>query len=96
MVGTQEIGFINDIKLYPNPVTNSSLTIRFENQTSQLLQFDLFSNDGRNVKTLYNDKVKAGLNDLSFQTNSLNPGNYYIRVTDRNNKFITVPFILIQ
>jgi hypothetical protein len=49
------------------------------------------------VKSLIEKSGKAGINELSFNTESLENGKYFIVVNDGNGrKLLSTPFIILK
>ncbi|MBK8347803.1 MAG: PKD domain-containing protein [Saprospiraceae bacterium] len=72
---------IQDIILFPNPAVSGldQVSVRFNNLQNSRYKINLVDTNGKLVKSLYNDKIKMGESTLTFNTNSLMPGMYYIR-----------------
>lgn len=64
---------------YPNPFAEF-FSIRFINPSTQLLDFRLYDLQGREVKWLLRDRVKAGENEFSFSTGPLAAGHYLLKI----------------
>ena len=70
---------------YPNPF-NPSTTIRFEipkggNSGTSFVQLKVYDQLGREVKTLINDNMIAGVFEVSFDASNLSSGVYYYKIT---------------
>lgn len=66
--------------VYPNPTANW-ITVEFESTKKEVLAFSLYDANGKLVSNLFKDKVKAGTNRFSFNTNPLAQGIYYLSIT---------------
>ncbi|MBK9734555.1 MAG: PKD domain-containing protein [Saprospiraceae bacterium] len=93
-VATKDFPFLENISLYPNPVSIDKVTIDFDLTNTQKLNFKLFNSTGSLVKVLYNDKVKQGKNQFSFQTAMLNNGPYFIQISDGLKNSRSLSFIV--
>ncbi len=71
----------SEITVYPNPLVDDRFIIRFENNETQNLYFDLVDMNGRLIKTVLHTRVKKGKNEFSFYTGTMSSGTYilYIR-----------------
>lgn len=69
---------------YPNPF-NPSTKIRFsipaQNYYNENIKMVIFDVLGREVKTLLNEIVPAGIYEINFDANELASGNYYYQLT---------------
>lgn len=66
--------------LFPIPA-KEQISIEFELSKATLLTFDLYDANGRKVCTLLKDMVKAGTNQIRFETGNLSIGVYYLHIT---------------
>lgn len=66
------------IKLFPNPVPEEKINIEFELQNKDYLEVILYNEQGKFIRKIIDQKVKAGLNNLSFSTDMLISGLYYL------------------
>lgn len=64
--------------VFPNPVLDL-FNFEFELKETALYRLELFDVNGRLVKPLLFDKVKAGRNQLSFNLNQLTAGTYFLK-----------------
>ncbi len=69
----------NDVHsiVFPNPFLNQ-LEVTFELQESTLLRLELVDVEGRTVRLLMEDRIKAGKNSLSFNGSFLASGTYFL------------------
>lgn len=86
-----ETTYFGDVRLFPNPVFDGRLNIKFEKRNTGLMKISLMDGSGKLVKMLCHQSVKAGTNLLSFNTGGLTGGRYYI-VFETNNKALSLPF----
>jgi PKD repeat protein len=95
---TTDISYLKDIKLYPNPANNGldDINISFFNEKADIYIINLYHQDGRLIKTLYQDKIKSGQNVLTFSAAMLNLGSYYISLSHNNKVLKTLPLLIVQ
>jgi PKD repeat protein len=91
--GVEDINQVNiaSIDVVPNPVSdNASLVI--DATGSAKVSAVLYDLQGREISTIFNDRVDAGTQKVDFSTESLATGVYVVRVTDgkvsQQKKFI--------
>lgn len=72
--------------VFPNPVT-SGLQVEFELEKATLLRLELVDIEGRTVKLILEDRIKAGKNRLSFNADFLSSGTYFLNAYD-NQKLV--------
>lgn len=94
-VATNDVRLIDNITIYPNPIAHGDkITLSFTTPKSQRLRFQLVDGMGRQVKVLYDDKVKLGKNSLSFNTSEISVGQYYVNIVQPTGAVSTIPFIV--
>lgn len=86
----EDLGLGNDLKIYPNP-TQGSLNIDFEHEGGAKLAFEIITIQGQIVGQKEISAI-AGKNQINFELNGLNPGYYFIKLTN-GDKAQLVPFI---
>ncbi|MBK9331671.1 MAG: T9SS type A sorting domain-containing protein [Ignavibacteria bacterium] len=64
---------------YPNPF-NPDTKITFNILKSAFVKLTVYDNLGKEVKTLVNENLQAGLNTISFNGSSLSSGIYYYKL----------------
>jgi hypothetical protein len=74
--------------LFPNPTVTQS-EIHFTLDVDKNIQIDLIGSDGKLIRVLYEDAAKKGENRLSFSTETLASGIYYIRIYSGKEKILT-------
>jgi hypothetical protein len=77
---------------YPNPVFDLmfvDLTIPYD----ALIDIALYDESGKLVKLLLHGKAEKGKNMLSFNTNPLSRGMYFLTVKDASTIFLTKKFV---
>ena len=77
-VGLEEIEFINQLKLYPNPAQDM-ITINLESTETRELTFEVLNIVG-NVVMNKQVQVLAGENEHSFDLGKLPDGYYFVRI----------------
>jgi hypothetical protein len=82
-------------EVFPNPATNK-ISIEFENDKYQKLQFAIFDLQGKKIAQLINDNVKKGNNIFTFNTNPLSAGIYFITIINENKTVATKKFNVIK
>jgi PKD repeat protein len=90
---TENSSYFSDIKLYPNPVSDESVALEFNLQSSGRLNFVLFDSRGNEVKTIFNDRVKKGANVLRFNVDNLPSGYYILKIHEADMVVRSLPFI---
>jgi uncharacterized protein (DUF1501 family) len=69
---------------YPNPVTDKTF-IQF-NTPGGRVEILLFDSMGRKIKTIYEGKAEAGVQDILFEKGNLPSGNYYYQLSYQANR----------
>jgi len=72
-----DIDILNDISVYPNPITDQSI-ISFELEQASEVNMVLFTIDGKHVKTLLSGNKIAGQHQVSMIDHQLDPGMYLV------------------
>lgn len=75
-------------KIFPNPTVDFS-EIHFELTETQNIIIDLINRDGALVKRLYKAKAKKGENRLTFSTQQLSEGLYFVRIYSDTSIILT-------
>ena len=75
------------LSAYPNPVLNY-INIEFEMPFTSLGSIELYNQNGQLVKTLYQDKIKAGRNLLTFSNFHLERGIYFVKINVQGQSII--------
>lgn len=85
----QELSTLTSSKLYPNPVTtNEKLYYDFEISKRILLNVYILDSHGRIVKKILSHRPKIGASQISFNTQLLTSGNYFLVLVDTDSKQI--------
>ena len=74
--------------LFPNPTINNS-ELHFTLDESKLITIDLTDANGKLIRILYEDKAKKGENRLTFSTENLASGLYYVRIYSGKENILT-------
>ncbi|MBL7912538.1 MAG: choice-of-anchor J domain-containing protein [Bacteroidia bacterium] len=91
-VGIKDNFFTGVIKLFPNPA-NESLNLNYTLKNKTAVQFEITDVLGKVCLTQTNNTINEGENTNTFNTSSLKPGVYFIRLKQNaavvyNSKFI--------
>lgn len=78
-------------RVYPNPTSGLSAIVFFNNQQDRVV-IRVYSANGNLVRTLVNKEFPAGNNQLTFDTNALANGVYFIKVEGRE-KTVTLRLV---
>lgn len=82
--------------VYPNP-TSAEASVQFEVTQTTYASFQLMDAHGKLVQHIYRERVKSGKNEFSITTGALEPGFYFLQVTDAINGSVLVKEkILVQ
>jgi PKD repeat protein len=92
--GAEDLAILDDFKVFPNPVSGERVYAQFSLKNSQKLSIGLYDARGKHLKWLYNDKVKAGRNELTFNTGHLASGLYFIRFQSSENKVYSLSLVV--
>jgi len=78
----QPVAHIQNIKVYPNPVSNN-VTVDFSNTLSHQASIKLIDATGKYVEQLYHGSLTRGDNSFTFPVNEALPaGIYFIEIKD--------------
>jgi hypothetical protein len=88
LVGTQNISSIVPDKFdlyqnYPNPF-NPVTKIKYQVPASEFVKLVIYDILGREIKTLVNNKLEAGVYEYEFDASNLNSGVYFYRLQAGN------------
>ena len=78
----------NEVSVYPNPSTDM-IAIQFSLNEESFIKAELYDNNGRLVKVIKEQKVKVGLNELTFFLSPLAAGQYTIVLYKNDTKMET-------
>jgi hypothetical protein len=79
-------------RLLPNPASQK-VTVELETKTEDLITIDLFDVTGRNVKTVFKDKLPSGKNTIHITVNEYEGGYYFLKLYS-NDLSISRPLII--
>jgi hypothetical protein len=82
----------NEMSLYPNP-TSDLMNVEITLDKKTYLNFEVVDLQGRIVKLLVRDYVKAGKNNFSFSTAPLPAGVYFLKVVSAEKEILTKKFV---
>jgi len=82
----------NDVSIYPNP-TAELMNVNITVEKSDVLKFEVLDVNGKLVKVLLQDKVKAGKNNFSFSTTPLANGIYFLKISSSTKEVLTQKFV---
>ncbi len=77
----------NSIKIYPNP-TNSYFTMSLEMNSSSELSITMYDIKGRQVANLHQKAMRRGIHTLTFSSESIASGLYFLVTKADDRKFI--------
>lgn len=87
----QQAFFID--RVYPNPVRQEDrVTFTIHVHESSRFHIEILDNNGRRIKSLWDEKVKAGENMFSFNVQHLSGGQYYLLIHDDKAQKAVMPF----
>jgi hypothetical protein len=93
IVSTQEIIALEDMQLFPNPVSDQ-LTVRFDLKEATSLNVQVFNAMGQLVQTVATQHFGSGRQQLNVDAAQLQNGMYFLRLQDGEQ--ITTRRFLIQ
>jgi hypothetical protein len=80
--------------MYPNP-TSSQITLNFEAKANFDAEVRILDVTGR-VMSSYGLAIQEGNNQMSMDVSSMNPGVYFIEMTDQNGEVENHKFIKVN
>lgn len=84
------------LKLKPNPtILGQITTLYLDIIQSENIEICLLNQNGQFVKLLYDDVVKSGKNELTFNSGMLSKGTYFIRISDKKGFYKVVEWVII-
>jgi hypothetical protein len=81
------------VRTYPNPCSDL-VFVEFDLNELSLVRISLFDVNGCLIKKLFDGDVKAGQNRLSFSTEWLKKGMYFVQISDSKKLFSTQKIII--
>jgi hypothetical protein len=79
--------------LFPNPATKL-FNLRFTLPQADEISISLHDMSGRVVKTFFSDRLKAGLNQLSFNEEALSPGIYFLQISNESELLMNEKLVI--
>jgi hypothetical protein len=76
-----------EMKIYPNPVS-ANITISFYLPEESDVIIDIADLSGRSVNTIADDHFSAGNQEIAFNTSSLSPGVYFVRIKNAGETMV--------
>jgi len=86
----------SDVMLYPNPVMGDRTEILFELESWKNIRIEVYDINGNLQKNLLSGRLKAGLQQFSFDANALPAGTYLLTVSDDENILALKKFPVIK
>ncbi|HRG66869.1 MAG TPA: PKD domain-containing protein, partial [Saprospiraceae bacterium] len=95
-VGTQETAsFVQQHKLYPNPVSGGELTVEFTLDKKRDMVIEVIDSKGSFASTIMHQRIKAGRNALFFSTETLVDGSYILLLRSTEDRLVkAIPFVV--
>lgn len=84
----ENIDPLNDFQVFPNPSPNGLISVKFELEKSDELDFYVIDQLGNNVKHLLRHRAKAGENMIQFNGEMLSKGVYSVIVKDIHQRVL--------
>jgi hypothetical protein len=91
-IGTGDPDPMSAIRAYPNPASDF-INFQFEMEEAAVVRIEILNIEGKVVKILAQDKVKSGLNRLTFGTTALIPGAYIVQIVGDSGIVLKEQFI---
>lgn len=87
---------LNNVKLYPNPVTNGQFTLTFTLNKSNDILIEIFDIQGKKIQYYNPGKVAAGEQNIEIATRDLNKGTYFLSIKSKGDIILTSKFVVIK
>ena len=71
-----------DATIFPNP-TNSNSTLNLTLKQSEPLEISIIDLQGREIKKIFDGKLKLGVQTITFNVNKLQPGLYFVTINGK-------------
>lgn len=78
--------------VYPNPFIND-VSVEFNLRESDFVKLELVDANGKLVRLLLEDRIKAGLNRISFNTDGLDGGIYFLIASNADARLFSKQLI---
>jgi hypothetical protein len=79
--------------IYPNP-SSEMVNIDFNVNNTEVLTFNLYTLDGKLVKSIYYDLVKPGINRFSFNAQNYSKGIYILKIENKTSTIFFKKIVL--
>jgi len=86
---------LDELIVFPNPIENI-FKVGFYLPNKTELDIAIIDAGGKRVKNLFQGKIKAGRNELSFNKNALPAGTYFLVIQDASQNLLTNEKIIIS
>ena len=93
VVDVIQINNLKELRLYPNPVENN-FTLEFDLTKAGNIGIEIMDVMGRMIKASHSKNYFAGKNKVYFETNTLNTGMYYLKLSDDTGEGVIRKFIV--
>ncbi len=90
---TNQESFNKKIRSYPNPARDF-VYLEFEMFSPEVLNFELYNNQGILINKILNQEAKTGVNQFKFSTNSLNSGLYFLKINNKSKTLVNRKIII--
>lgn len=80
VASSDQIGNVASVQILPNPVVTNTGEVQLQLTGTGQVEVSLYSAEGKKVAELFNDKREAGELVLTFSTEPLSSGIYYVTV----------------
>lgn len=84
LTSVQKLSFKGDVRVYPNPTTNTA-TFSIKLETTQTLSIDLYSTDGKKILSIPPAIYTSGSSKATMNISNLPSGNYFYHVINKEN-----------
>lgn len=86
-ISENESAHVSEINLYPNPAQNI-IQVDFTVLQGEVLEFNIYNIQGKKVKTILKEWMRAGLQILSFDSDPLSSGLYLFKIENPDGDII--------
>ena len=84
-----------NLNVYPNPIAER-FTLDFSVSNREKVEIKLYSSNGQLIEVLFNDTVKPGSKQLSFNVSHLKNGHYLVKVSSASNSNLKAKSLVIN
>lgn len=96
VVSNKEVTQNSYLNIFPNPSMGDKVTVRFNVEKSDFYHIRLTAIDGSFHKTIYQDRIKFGENELTFNSNMLTVGTYLITLENHGKCVATNKLVILK